>query len=156
MEQGRREHLKMKTESTPIKGKCLALDYGDRRVGMAVSDAEMKISFPRDFLEYKNNADLIGVIEDFCRDEDIVRIVLGMPIQMDGSLGERARLTQLFHAKLKKAMPHMEVVFFDERLSTEFAVKALRGQGIKAKDQKGKRDAMSAQIILQNYLASLM
>ena len=52
-------------------------------------------------------------------------------------------------------MPSMSIDFFDERLSTEFAVKALRGQGIKSKDQKGKRDAMSAQIILQNYLNSI-
>ncbi len=145
----------MKIENSQSKGKYLSLDYGDRRVGMAVSDEDKEISFPRDFLEYQKNPELIARLKAFCEEEGIVRIILGFPIQMDGRVGERAEKTQRFHAELKQAMPTMEIVFFDERLSTEFAVKALRGQGIKDKDQKGKRDMMSAQIILQNYLASI-
>ena len=137
------------------KGKYLAIDYGDARVGIAVSDENKEISFPRDFLEYSAQADLIAELTKICEEDGIVKIVLGLPIMMDGSFGDRARKTQKFYDKLKEAMPKMDITFFDERLSTEFAVKSLRGQGFKAKDQKGKRDAMSAQIILQNYLASL-
>jgi len=137
------------------KGKYLAIDYGDKRVGVAVSDYNKEIAFPRDFLTYTGEKNLISQLQKICEDESVVKIILGMPIMMDGTLGDRARKTQVFHGKLKEAMPHMKVDFFDERLSTEFAVKSLRGQGIKDKDQKGKRDAMSAQIILQNYLASL-
>jgi putative Holliday junction resolvase len=137
------------------KGKYLAIDYGDARVGIAVSDENKEISFPRDFLEYKSEKQLLQELKDVCEAENVVRIILGMPIMMDGTFGDRAKKTQKFHEKLKEVMPDMEITFFDERLSTEFAVKALRGQGIKAKDQKGKRDAMSAQIILQNYLSSL-
>ncbi len=137
------------------KGKFLALDYGDKRVGMAVSDYNKEISFPRDFLTYTGTKNLIAQLKKFCQEEDISKIILGLPIQMDGTFGDRAKKTQVFHDKLKEAMPDMPVDFFDERLSTEFAIKNLRGQGIKDKDQKGKRDAMSAQIILQNYLASL-
>lgn len=137
------------------KGKYLGLDYGDKRVGIAVSDENKEIVFPRDFLEYTSTKKLIQTIKTICEEDNVVRIILGLPIQMDGTLGDRAKKTQVFHDKLKEAMPKMNIAFFDERLSTEFAVKSLRGQGIKDKDQKGKRDAMSAQIILQNYLASL-
>jgi putative holliday junction resolvase len=137
------------------KGKYLAIDYGDKRVGVAVSDFNKEISFPRDFLTYTGENDLINQLQRICEEEQVTRVILGLPIMMDGTLGDRAKKTQLFFGKLKEAMPHISIEFFDERLSTEFAVKSLRGQGVKDKDQKGKRDAMSAQIILQNYLNSL-
>lgn len=137
------------------KGKYLAVDYGDKRVGIAISDMNKEISFPRDFLEYQKVTELISQMKQICKEEGIIRIILGFPIHMDGRLGDRAKKTEKFYTALKMAMPKMEIAFFDERLSTEFAVTALRGQGIKDKDQKGKRDAMSAQIILQNYLASI-
>ncbi len=137
------------------KGKYLAIDYGDKRVGLAISDYNKEISFPRDFLTYTGAKNLIKQLESFCEDESVSRIILGLPIMMNGTLGDRAKKTQLFYEKIKSAMPSMQIDFFDERLSTEFAVKALRGQGIKDKNQKGKRDVLSAQIILQNYLNSL-
>ncbi|MBN2306708.1 Holliday junction resolvase RuvX [Candidatus Peregrinibacteria bacterium] len=137
------------------KGKYLAIDYGDKRVGIALSDYNKEIAFPRDFLEYSGESNLLKQLKKICKEEDVIKIILGLPIQMDGTFGERAQKTQKFFDKLKKAMPQMSIDFFDERLSTEFAVKSLRGQGFKAKDQKGKRDALSAQIILQNYLNSL-
>ena len=137
------------------KGKYLGIDFGDRRVGIAISDFDKTIAFPRDFLEYERIPALLKSIQKFCEEEDIIKIVLGLPIHMDGTFGERAKKTQVFFEKIKKAMPKMEVDFFDERLSTEYATKALGQQGIKAKNQKGKRDALSAQIVLQNYLNSL-
>ncbi|MFH1410103.1 MAG: Holliday junction resolvase RuvX, partial [Patescibacteria group bacterium] len=137
------------------KGKYLAIDYGDKRVGVAVSDYNKEIAFPRDFLEYSSEKKLIADLRKLCEEENIVKIILGLPIMMDGTLGGRAKKTQKFFGKLKESLPQMDVTFFDERLSTEFAVRLLRGQGVKDKDQKGKRDAMSAQIILQNYLNSL-
>lgn len=137
------------------KGKFLALDYGDKRVGMAVSDYNKEISFPRDFLTYTGTKNLIAQLKKFCEVEDISKIILGLPIMMDGTFGDRAKKTQKFFDQLREAMPDMPIDLFDERLSTEFAVKSLHGQGVKAKDQKGKRDAMSAQIILQNYLSSI-
>lgn len=137
------------------KGKYLGIDYGDARVGIAVTDFNKEIAFPRDFLTYKNSEDLIVQIKQLCEEGAIIKIIVGLPLMMDGSLGERAKKTQRFYDQLKKAMPAMSIEFFDERLSTEFAVKSLRGQGIKDKNQKGKRDALSAQIILQNYLSSI-
>ena len=137
------------------KGRYLGLDFGDRRVGIAVSDLNKEIAFPRDFLEYKNIKTLLESIRQICEVDGIVKIVLGLPIQMDGTFGERARKTQVFFDALKKAIPEIPIDFFDERLSTQYAIKALGQQGIRAKNQKGKRDTLSAQIVLQNYLNSL-
>jgi len=137
------------------KGKYLGIDYGDRRVGIAISDENKEISFPRDFLEYENGDQLLSELKELCEKEDVSKIILGLPILMTGELGKRAKITQEFFGQLKEAMPNIDVQFFDERLSTQFANKALQGQGIKAINQKGKRDALSAQIILQNYLNSL-
>jgi len=138
------------------KGKYLAIDYGDKRVGVAVSDFNKEIAFPRDFLTYSGDNNLLAQLQNICQEDQVIKIILGLPIMMDGTLGDRAKKTKVFYDKLKAAMPHVAIEFFDERLSTEFAVKSLRGQGVKDKDQKGKRDAMSAQIILQNYLNSLV
>ena len=137
------------------KGKYLGLDYGDRRVGMAISDENKEISFPRDYIQYTQESELLKELAEFCKEEDITKIILGMPIQMDGSMGERTKKTHDFYESLKKIMPSMKIEFFDERLSTQFAIKNLQGQGIKAKNQKGNLDTASAQIILQNYLNSL-
>ncbi|MBU0577542.1 Holliday junction resolvase RuvX [Patescibacteria group bacterium] len=137
------------------KGKYLGIDFGDKRVGIAISDFNKEISFPRDFLEYKSTRGLITEIKKLCEEEQITKIVLGLPIQMDGTFGERAIETQKFFDKLKKHLQGIDIDFFDERLSTEYASKALHKQGIRAKEQKGKRDTLSAQIILQNYLNSL-
>ena len=137
------------------KGKYLGLDYGDRRVGIAVSDLNKEIAFPRDFLEYRNMKELLEAIQKICEEDSITKIILGLPIQMDGTFGERAQKTQVFFDALKKMMPKMPIDFFDERLSTQYAIKALGQQGVRAKDQKGKRDALSAQIVLQNYLNGL-
>ena len=146
-------HLHMHLQMT--KGKYLGIDFGDRRVGIAVSDFNKEIAFPRDFLEYEDISELINEIRNICEIDQIVKIILGLPINMDGSFGERALKTMDFHGKLKESVKNISVEYFDERLSTEYAVKALHAQGIKAKSQKGKRDSLSAQIVLQNYLNSL-
>jgi putative holliday junction resolvase len=137
------------------KGKYLGIDFGDKRVGIAVSDFNKEIAFPRDFLEYESSNWLIDRISRICEEDQVVKIILGLPVNMDGTFGERALKTMEFFNKLKEAIPGVSIECFDERLSTEYAVKALHAQGIKSKNQKGKRDALSAQIVLQNYLNSL-
>ena len=137
------------------KGKYLAIDYGDKRVGLAISDYDKVIAFPRDFLEYKNIKDLVGQIKKFCDDEQIVKIIVGLPIEMDGSVGERFLKTEKFVAQLKKAIDQIPVEYFDERLTTKQSIQKLHEQGIRAKEQKGQRDMVSAQIILEAYLKSL-
>ena len=137
------------------KGKYLAIDFGDRRVGLAISDFDKFIAFPRDFLVYKSLSDLTGQIKNICEAEQVVKIILGLPIEMDGTFGERFIKTQKFGDLLKKAVEPITVDYFDERLTTRQSIHKLHEQGIKAKEQKGQRDMVSAQIILEAYLKSL-
>ncbi len=135
------------------KGKYLSIDFGDRRVGLAVSDFDKQIAFPRDFFE--NNKDLIKKIGQFCEEEQIIKIIIGLPVEMDGTMGEQVVKTYKFGDRLKKALDPIAVDYFDERLTTKQSIHKLQQQGIKAKDQKGQRDMVSAQIILEAYLKGL-
>ena len=86
------------------KGKYLAIDYGDRRVGLAVSDFDKQVAFPRDFLEYKSIKGLLNQIKSFCDEEQIVKVIIGLPIEMDGTMGDRVIKTYEFADRLKKAI----------------------------------------------------
>lgn len=132
------------------KGKYLAIDYGDRRVGLAISDFDKQISFPRDFLT--NDKSLIPQIKELCEAEQVIRVIIGLPIEMDGTMGEQVVKTYEFGDQLKKALDPIAVDYFDERLTTKQSIRKLQQQGIKAKDQKGQLDMISAQIILEAYL----
>jgi putative Holliday junction resolvase len=137
------------------KGKYLAIDYGDRRVGLAISDYDKIIAFPRDFLTYKTSDELISAIKRFCEEEQIIKVIVGLPVEMDGGIGERFIKTQKFGDELKKAIEPITVDYFDERLTTKQSINKLYEQGIKTKEHKGQRDMVSAQIILEAYLKSL-
>lgn len=137
------------------KGKYLAVDFGDRRVGLAISDLDKEIAFPRDCLEYKSLRGLVKQIEEFCEEEQIIKVIIGLPIEMDGNFGYRVTQTQKFGDKLKEAINPIAVEYFDERLTTKESIKKLHQQGFKVKEQKGQRDMVSAQIILEGYLNSI-
>ncbi len=135
------------------KGKYLSIDFGDRRVGLAISDFDKQIAFPRDILE--NNRSLVRQIKQFCKDEQIIKVIVGLPVEMDGTMGDRVIKTYEFGDKMKEAIYPIPVDYFDERLTTKEATKKLHQQGIKEKEQKGQKDMVSAQIILEAYLKSL-
>ena len=137
------------------KGKYIAIDFGDRRVGIAISDFDKQIAFPRDFLEYEKTDGLINSLKSFCEEEQIIKVVVGLPVEMDGTMGNQVTKTYEFGNKLKKAIYPIPVDYFDERLTTKEATKKLHQQGVREKDQKGQKDMVSAQIILEAYLKSL-
>lgn len=137
------------------KGKYLGIDFGDRRVGVAVSDFDKRLAFPREDIGYKGLSGLIKVLAVLAKEENVTRIVLGLPIEMDGAMGERVKKTIVFAEKLKKALPDTDLAFFDERLTTRHAARLLHEHGINAKDQKKAIDSTSAHLILQAYLDSL-
>ncbi len=82
------------------------------------------------------------------------RVIVGLPVEMDGALGEQALKTYSFGDKLKQALDPIPVEYFDERLTTKEAVRKLHEQGVPEREQKGKRDMISAQIILEAYMKS--
>lgn len=136
------------------KGKYLAIDFGDRRTGLAISDFDKQVAFPREVIDFKSIRGLITQIKKLCDEEQVVKIIVGLPVEMNGSVGERFLKTQKFGDQLKKAID-IPVEYFDERLTTKQSIRKLHEQGIKAKGQKGLRDMVSAQIILEAYLKNI-
>ena len=136
------------------KGRYLAIDFGDRRIGLAISDFDKQIAFPREVLEGSPKKAILK-IKKLCEEENVVRVIVGLPIQMDGTVGERFVKTHAFGAELRGGLGDIPVEFFDERLTTRRAGQLLQEQGVSAKNAKGARDMVSAQVILEAYLASL-
>lgn len=131
--------------------RILGLDVGDKRIGVAVSDAfgwtaqAVKV-INRDSLE-KDVAELQKIIETYAVEE----IVVGLPKNMDGSMGERATRTTLYSEQLKEAL-RLPVVLWDERLSTVAATRTLLEADLSRRKRKQVIDKLAAVIILQGYL----
>lgn len=119
----------------------LGIDYGDKRVGLAVSDPESKIAFPKATLF--NNQRLVGNLKDLIEEEKISKIVVGLPLASDRSETEQSRKTRAFAENLKKVIS-IPVNFENEMFTTHLVEKA----GVK----KEHVDESSAALILQAYL----
>jgi len=130
--------------------RVLGLDVGDRRIGMALSDPEGVLASSLGARERRGIERDIKFILTMVKERDVERIVVGLPKQMDGTLGEQARKVEEFAAKLREACP-VPLEFWDERLSTFIALERLREAGAK-RVTKGRIDAAAASIILQGYL----
>jgi putative Holliday junction resolvase len=131
--------------------RILGIDYGDRKIGLAVSDllgitAQPLVSYRRR-TEKEDAKFFKRVAEEY----DIQEIIVGLPLRMDGSLGTRAEKTQEFACWLGQVL-NLPVHFWDERLTTKQAHKILREQKLAPKAKKAIEDQVSAVIILSTYL----
>lgn len=136
------------------KERWLGLDFGDKTVGVAVSDA-LGISAQGVETIRRERPDklrrTLARIEELADSYHVAGIVLGFPKNLDGSLGERAQKTLAFKEMLEKRL-QLPVVLEDERLTTNAAHRALDEAGIKRENRKQYLDTMAASLILQNYL----
>jgi putative Holliday junction resolvase len=130
----------------------LAVDLGDKRTGLAVADEDPMMVHPLVVLEIPIGQVLIDAIKKAVKKHDAQAIVLGLPLDMDGSIGPRAKLTQEFGEKIKK---QTDVQFFyqDERLTSVAAEEHLSQSGRTHKQKKRVRDAIAAAEILSDFLA---
>lgn len=133
--------------------RIMGIDFGEARIGIAVSDplgitaqAVETISW------YKEWKKPIERIEALMKTYPCDTIVVGFPVNMNGTIGERGERTRQFINKLKQAFPGVTVVQWDERLSTEQSKQALIEMGIHSRKHKGKIDQMAASLILQSYM----
>ncbi len=129
----------------------LALDYGKTRIGYAVGDTNLGIAFGRDVIQNKSFESVLHSLQKIITEEKIDLILIGLPKMLNGQDSDQTEYTQNFGARLKENL-EIEVLFEDERLTSAEATKNLQLQEIKEKKQKGKKDVISAEIILQNYL----
>lgn len=135
-------------------GRCAGIDFGDRRIGIALSDPGGLMAFPHETLTYvgKMGAALDAVVRALA-DYDLVAVVVGMPYNMDGSQGRQAERTASFIGELRQRLPAGVVVTgWDERLTSVQAGRVLTEGGVTARAQKGKLDKIAAALILQGWL----
>ncbi len=131
--------------------RILGLDYGDSRIGVAVSDPMGWTAQGLKTIRNKGNNHVIDELAKIIDQYDVEKIVLGLPKNMDGSLGERAERTILFKAVLENKLDIM-VEEWDERLTTAAAGRTMIETGLKRSKKKGMVDKLSAIYILQGYL----
>ena len=134
-------------------GRILAIDYGTRRTGIAVSDPLRIIAGGLETVDTKG---LERWLARYFADNDVSTIVLGKPTQMNGAPSETWRFVEPLAARLRRAYPDKEVVFYDERFTSVMAHRAMIDGGLKktARQNKALVDEISATIILQSYLES--
>lgn len=132
-------------------GRIIAIDYGVRRTGLAVSDPLRLIAGGLATVETKQ---LERFLADYFRREDVTTIVLGKPQQMDGSPSETWRFIEPLSRRLKAAYPDKEVLFYDERFTSVLAHRAMIDGGMKkmARRDKAVVDKIAATIILEDYM----
>lgn len=132
-------------------GRILAIDYGVRRTGLAVSDPLRLIAGGLTTVETKQ---LERFLADYFQREEVDVIVLGKPAQMDGTPSETWRFIEPLARRLKAAYPQKKVVFYDERFTSVLAHRAMIDGGMKkmARRDKAVVDKIAATIILEDYL----
>lgn len=133
--------------------RILGLDYGEARIGVAVSDILETIANPLDTICEKDREKQIEKVIEVIKREKVEKIVVGLPKRMDGTLGHRAEYTEAFAKELSERCS-LPLCLWDERLSSTEAHRMLETGGVSGKKRKTKVDKIAAVLILQTYLDS--
>lgn len=134
-----------------MNGKWMGVDFGDARTGIALSDISGLIAVGGGCIKSGNLRRTAEIAAEMAKEKGITRIVVGHPVNMNGTLGPRSERVRAFAAILEE-LSGIEVVLFDERLSTANAHQILNLTGSHGKKRKEIIDEMSACLILQNYM----
>lgn len=134
-------------------GRLLSIDFGRKRCGIAVTDSLQIVATA---LTTVRSADLISFLKEYTSREKVDEIVMGLPKTMDGSPSESMRYINPAAGQIRKALPEIPVIFFDERFTSVLAHRAMIDSGMKKSDRRNKEavDRMAAVIILNDYLNS--
>lgn len=134
--------------------KIMAIDYGDARTGVAISDLLCSIVGSSAVVPSRNTEKAVTDIVKLCKDNTVGKIIVGLPRNMDGTEGVRAELCREFAAKLEEATG-LPVQMWDERRTTVEAHNILSQHNYHGKKRKNTVDAVAASLILEGYLNSL-
>jgi len=133
--------------------KILGLDYGDKRIGVAASDALGWTAQGKKVIQNTSLNEVINELEGLIDEYEIEKVVVGLPKNMNGTLGPRAEKTLEFVEALKEEFT-IPIITWDERLSTAAAERTLLAADVSRRKRKDVIDKMAAVVILQNYLDS--
>ncbi len=145
------------SEGAMVIGRLAGVDYGTKRIGIAISDVEQRIAVPATTLPGTGNVKRDSkVVANWMIANEAHGVVIGMPFNMDGTIGPQAELTKRFAGEMSVALPGLAVVTWDERLSSFQADEWLESAGQpKARGKRNPlRDALAATAILRSYLAN--
>ncbi len=134
--------------------RVLGIDYGDSRTGIAISDPMGWTAQGLETIAGKGKKKVVGHIIEIIEEYDVDKIVIGLPKNMNGTVGERGELTLAFIEKLKKKTD-IAIIQWDERLTTVAAHRTLNETNVRGKKRKAIVDTVAATYILQGYLDSV-
>lgn len=131
--------------------RIIALDYGKKRTGIAVTDPLQIIATALDTVD---SNELIGYLKKYIQNEPVEMLLIGYPLNMDDTPTHATPLVEKFIVKFGNVFPNIPVEKTDERMTSKMASQAIAGMGLKKKDreEKGLIDAVSAVMMLQEYL----
>jgi putative Holliday junction resolvase len=135
----------------PVMARILGIDFGERRVGLAISDPEGRLALPLTTLVRKSDHHVIQQIVDIALQEGVEYLVVGEPLNLDGSRGPASARASSFARKLAEESD-LPVEMTDETLTSVEAEERLRQAGIDPRRHPEKVDSTAAQILLQQYL----
>lgn len=134
-------------------GRIMAIDYGIKRTGIAVTDPQRIIATG---LNTVDTPKLISFLKDYCQKEPVDIFVVGQPKHMDNTPSQSAQIIEPFVEKLRETFPDKEIARIDERFTSKLAFQTMIDSGLKKKQRQNKAliDEVSATIMLQDYLVS--
>ena len=134
--------------------RTIALDIGDSRIGVAISDPLGITAQPRPTIE--RGKGYFNALIEFIVENNVNKIVLGYPLELDGTVGDQAKKVEWFKDKMSKEekLVDMDIILWDERFTTKQAEFVLQGSKLKNKEKSSALDKISAGLILQSYLES--
>ncbi len=134
-------------------GRIMAIDYGIKRTGIAVTDPQRIIATG---LNTVDTPKLISFLKDYCQKEPVDIFVVGQPKHMDNTPSQSAQIIEPFVEKLREIFPDKEIARIDERFTSKLAFQTMIDSGLKMKQRQNKAliDEVSATIMLQDYLVS--
>lgn len=133
--------------------RVIALDVGDRRIGVAMSDPTGLLASPLSTITRKGHGTDVDEVVDLAAQNDVAEILVGMPLSLSGRKGAQAARVTAFADELR-SRTDLPVVFVDERYSTVQAERSLRELGVQPSRDRARVDAAAAAVILQSYLDS--
>ncbi len=146
------DHVQALKETT---GRLLGVDFGDVRTGLAVSDAARFLASGMETIKPGSMTKTAEAVAKTALDLGVVGIVVGLPVNMNGSQGERAEHARMFADMLDERLANMPILLLDERMTTMAASRFLNETNTRGQKRKQVIDTLSAQIILQNALDRL-
>ena len=136
-------------------GRLLGVDFGDVRTGLALSDAARFLASGLETIKPGSMTKTAEAVAEAARAHGVVGIIVGLPVNMNGSQGERAEHARMFAAMLDERVGELPILLLDERMTTMAASRFLNETNTRGQKRKQVIDTLSAQIILQNALDRL-